>query len=372
MQGKLHQYHITRALAKKNSHTTYLASATDPQRGHGGPERQVILTMFASSLFSLPHECEDVLQQAQRIQELEHPHLAPILDMGIEDEQPFVVREYLPHDSLRSRLRMLSPDRLELRDALIIVSQVGRTLAYVHQHHIVHGKVKPENIFFAANGQVVLTDFSLIDRKDAIIRDQASEEYAFCYMAPEQFAGVCNSGSDQYALGCLAYELITGRVPFAAQSLASMMGHQSSSVLVPLSESVADLPPALEVAVLKALANDPDERFFDFSLFLEVIQAILSPLPAFPLIRTAASHKQRTTSRPIPQLNARVFSSSLHQFAVSSSPPPERPQANAMQQSEDHIPMTPTRVFDQSQTGTELRMREVSDRKSTRLNSSHT
>src|SRR5437588_10028544 len=121
MQGKLHQYHLTRELAKKYSHVTYLASPTDPQRGHGEPECQVILTVFASSLFSLPHERKNVLQKAQRIQELEHPHLVPILDMGIEDEQPFVVREYLPHESLRSRLRTLSPDRLQLREALMIV-----------------------------------------------------------------------------------------------------------------------------------------------------------------------------------------------------------------------------------------------------------
>src|SRR5207245_363211 len=116
---------------------------------------------------------------------------------------------------------------------------------------------------------------SLVSRKDAIIRDQASEEYAFCYLAPEQFAGTCDSRSDQYALGCLAYELITGHIPFASHSLASMIVSQSNVLPAPLSEHVADLPPVLETAVLKTLARDPDERFFDFSLFLEVIQSIL-------------------------------------------------------------------------------------------------
>ena len=88
---------------------------------------------------------------------------------------------------------------------------------------IVHGNIKPENILFDANDQAVLADFNLVSRKDAIIRDQTSEEYAFCYLAPEQFAGTCDARSDQYALGCLAYELITGRVPFAEASAVGMM-----------------------------------------------------------------------------------------------------------------------------------------------------
>ena len=216
-----------------------------------------------------------MLQKAQRIQELEHPHLVPILDMGIEDEQPFVVREYLPHESLRSHLRTLSPDRLPLRDALIIVSQVGQALAYAHKHYILHGNLKPENIFLDASGKAVLTDFSLVSRNDAILRDQTTEEYAFCYLAPEQFAGTSDARSDQYALGCLAYELISGHVPFAARSLASLMGHQNNILPSPLSESIADLPPSLDTAILKTLAKDPAERFFDFSLFLEVVQSAL-------------------------------------------------------------------------------------------------
>src|ERR1043165_9983159 len=127
--------------------------------------------------------------------------------MGIEEEQPFVVREYLPNGSLRNRMKKIFPRRLELGDALTIVSQVGKTLAYAHEHNVVHGNVEPENILFGAKGQIFLADFHLVAKNDAIIRDQIAEEYAFCYMAPEQFAGVSNARSDQYALGCLAYEL---------------------------------------------------------------------------------------------------------------------------------------------------------------------
>src|SRR6266480_6356747 len=100
MPEKFHQYYLTETLSKKYSHMTYLASPINPQRGHGEPERQVILTVFASSLFRFPHERENLLQKAQRIKQLRHPHLVSILNVGIEEEQPFVVRAYLPNSSL--------------------------------------------------------------------------------------------------------------------------------------------------------------------------------------------------------------------------------------------------------------------------------
>src|SRR5947207_9603461 len=264
MQGKLYQYHLTRELAKKYSHVTDLASLIDPQRGHGEPEHHVIVKLFASSLFRFPPEREKLLSKAQRLKNLDHPHLVPLLDMGIEHDQPFVVREYVPNGSLRSHLRERSPHPLELREALSMVSQVGSALAYAHEHQIVHGNLHPENILLDVRGQAVLTDFHLTNQHNALIRDQTTQEYAFSYLAPEQFAGTCDAKSDQYALGCLAYELITGRIPFAAQSLVSMLGLHSHTDPVPLSECRADVPPSLEFAVLKSLAKDTEERFDDF------------------------------------------------------------------------------------------------------------
>src|SRR5947209_12978585 len=123
MPEKFDQYYLIETLSKKYSHTTYLAAPIDE------PERQVVLTVFASSLFRFPHERESLLQKAQRIKQLRHPHLIPILDIGIEEEQPFIVRKYLPNSSLRSHLKQLFPHGLELRDALTIVSQVGEALA---------------------------------------------------------------------------------------------------------------------------------------------------------------------------------------------------------------------------------------------------
>ena len=153
--------------------------------------------------------------------------------------------------------------------------RLERLLDYAHEHNIIHNNLKPENILFDSNGQAVLADFYIVNSKYAIIHNQKDEEYAFCYMAPELLVGVYDARGDQYALGCLAYELLTGRVPFAEQSLETIMRRPREAKPAPLSESVADLPPSLEAAVFRALAKDPNERFFDCSLFLDGVRSAL-------------------------------------------------------------------------------------------------
>src|SRR5215813_6913367 len=197
MQGKLQHYNLTTPLAKKYSHSTYLASSFDE------PEQQVVVIVFSSSLFSSLREHRAFLQKALLIKELQHPHILPILNVGVKAGEPFVVRSYLSDWSLRNYLKQLSTEQLEPYDALNIVLQVGEALAYAHQQNIFHGSLKPENILFDAHGKALLTDFTLVSGADAMVRDQTSEEYAFCYMAPEQFVDAWNARSDQYALGCL-------------------------------------------------------------------------------------------------------------------------------------------------------------------------
>jgi serine/threonine protein kinase len=330
MQGKLHRYNLTTTLAKKYSHSTYLASSIDE------PEQQFIVIVYSSSLFSSPQERKTFLQKAQRLKELQHPHLLPILDMGIEKEQPFVVRDYLPNGSLRDHLKQISPKPLELHDALHIMLQVGEALAYAHQHNIFHGNLKPENILFDVNGKVLLADFTLVSKADALVRDQTYEEYAFCYMAPEQFAGTWDTRSDQYAIGYLTYELLAGQGPFATQTLTTMMGNQNNEP-IPLPEKVADQLPSLNTAVLKALAKEPDERFFDFSLFLEVIRSVLSPAPAFPLLRSTTSHHQNTTPHPRHPLKVSSTLLSSHPSVACLSPLPKTSEASASPNAEHDL-----------------------------------
>jgi len=100
-----------------------------------------------------------------------------------------------------------------------------------------------------------------------------------------------------------------------------MMGQSSYSVPAPLSQHVANLPSSLEVAVLKTLARDPERRFFDFPLFLEVIGSSLSPTPAFPLLHSTSSRKKKRLSHPVPSTQAGMVSSPIRERAVRRAAP---------------------------------------------------
>jgi serine/threonine protein kinase len=324
MPDHFDHYTIVQQLAKKYSHSTYLAAPIDE------PERQVVLIVFSSWLLSSLHERQALLKRAQSLTKLQNPHLLPIFDAGIVENQPFVVREYVPHQSLRSYLKQLAPERLKLSDALSLLLQVGEALVYAHSHQIVHGNLKPENILLDVHGRTLLTDFALFNRSDVIARDQATEEYAFCYLAPEQLAGSCDASADQYALGCLFYELITGGVPLATKGLTSLIMDQSYYVQpAPLSKKVPHLSTSLEAAVLKALAKDPSDRFGDLSLFLEVIRTAVSPLPAFPLSRPKTPDQQKPHSRLAQPPKAPDSWVSVHVEATSDYPLSHRLRASS-------------------------------------------
>ncbi len=324
MQGQFDHYKIIKDLAKKYSHATYLAAPMDE------PERRVVLVVFSSSLFSSADEREAVLEKAEALKKLQHPHLVPVLDLGIAEKQPFVVREYVPNPSLRSYLKQLAPKRLKLRDALAILLQVGEALVYAHSQKVAHGNLKPENILLDAQGRARLSDFALLEKGEVMVRDQAAEEYAFCYLAPEQLVGTWDAAADQYAMGCLCYELITGGVPFATEGLVSLIGDWSYSIQpTPLSEKVPNLPPALDAAVLKALEKDPCNRFGDLSLFLEVIRAAVPREPAFPLLRSQTTEKPRPRSHLARQPKQSVTLASSHNSATPAHPLSERPEASS-------------------------------------------
>ncbi|HEY4033147.1 MAG TPA: hypothetical protein VGL94_04190 [Ktedonobacteraceae bacterium] len=105
----------------------------------------------------------------------------------------------------------------------------------------------------------------------------------------------------------------------------------------PLSESVADLPPTLEVAVLKAMDKDPNERFFDFSLFLEVIQSVLSPAPPFPLLLSTTSRKDKTISHPVKSTKAEAISSPIRRWASKRAALRQSEPSGASSSTEDNI-----------------------------------
>ncbi len=200
---------------------------------------------------------------------LQHPHVLPVLSAGSRDGLLFYVMPFVPGESLRDRLRRET--RLPIGDAVRILSEVADALAYAHDRGIVHRDIKPENILLEAD-HAVLADFGIAHAVAGSER-LASGEYRITatgmtvgtpgYMAPEQAVGdvaAVDARTDVYALAVVGYEMLVGTPPFAGQSPRAVIAAHLTERPSAVRTVRADTPPAVSVAIDRALSKDPADR----------------------------------------------------------------------------------------------------------------
>ena len=213
------------------------------------------------------------LQESHMLEVLRHPYILPIVDAGINEGLPYIVTEYAPNGSLRQLLNQHINQPLSQEKALSILAQIGSALHYAHEQQVVHRDLKPENILFNAQGNALIADFGLAITLASMSMHVSTQAGTPAYMAPEQVQGVVSREGDQYALGCIAYELFTGHHLFTAPNIAVMMFNHLYTVPVPPSEHNPDIAPHIEEAILKALAKDRHDRHANIAAFLTALEA---------------------------------------------------------------------------------------------------
>ncbi len=179
-----------------------------------------------------------------------------------------MITEFAPMGSLRHYMARLSPNQLPLQQVLTILSQVGQALHYAHQNAIVHRDLKPENILFNVKEEALLADFGIaIEMPATTVKNDAIVIGTPSYMAPEQFEGTVSKLSDQYALGCIAYELVTGQRPFQAHDFFAIAVMHAKETAIPPRQLNTSLPIHIEQAILKAMAKERIQRHADVAAF---------------------------------------------------------------------------------------------------------
>lgn len=233
----------------------------------------VALKLLHAHLAS-PEEREQFIQEARLLRKLKHPHILPILDAGTRDGMPYLVTEYASGGSLRDRLKQQQGAPLSIEDALTVITQVGQALYYAHQQNVVHRDLKPGNILFNAKGEALLADFGIA----VILAMARTRDIGLggtpAYMAPEQFEGKVSMKSDQYALGCIAYELVTGQRPFVVPNptIEAMWFQHAKVDPVAPTQYNPRLPIHIEQVILKAMAKQRIERHIDVSAFTAALE----------------------------------------------------------------------------------------------------
>jgi serine/threonine protein kinase/tetratricopeptide (TPR) repeat protein len=247
-------------------------------------------------------EAQQFVREAQLLASLSHPHIVRILDFALQEGVPFLVMEYAPGGTLRSRHPKQT--QLALDTIVVYVSQVAGALQYAHDRHLVHRDVKPENMLLGSRSDVLLSDFGLAmlapHTQSASTQPLVPLAGTAPYLAPEQLQGKVEPASDQYALGVVVYEWITGKQPFCGSPIEVVMQHLSA--LPPsLREQVKGLSPAIEEVVLRALSKAPALRFASVDDFASALAhashetASVKPTPRSPL------GTQRDRKHPAPQ-----------------------------------------------------------------------
>jgi len=237
-----------------------------------------------------PREREQFIQEAQLLNKLHHPYILPIIDagIGVQDGLPYIIMELASRGSLQDRLDQLRGRPMPLEEALTILTQIGQALQYAHLQNIVHRDLKPENILFNAKGEALLADFGIAAVLATAHTKDMGRGGTPAYMAPEQFEGKVSVKSDQYALGCIAYELVTGKKPFDVENVgleAVWFQHAKVQPAAP-SQLNPRVPTSVEQAILKAMAKDRTTRYSDVSVFITAC-ATTQPFESNPPVRSA-------------------------------------------------------------------------------------
>ena len=203
---------------------------------------------------------------------LQHPHIVPLFSAGVVNGRPYFIMPLVEGESLRARL---ARGGLPVADVVSILRDVCKALAYAHAHRVVHRDIKPDNVMLSGDAALV-TDFGIAKaiaeslksadlqgtNENALVTQAGTLVGTPTYMAPEQAtgSGTADERSDLYALGCLAYELLTGAPPFGSRPLKDIVRAHIEEVPRPIDAARVDVPPTLAALIMRCLEKSPDAR----------------------------------------------------------------------------------------------------------------
>jgi serine/threonine-protein kinase len=246
--------------------------------------------------------------EMEALARINHPNVVAVLDFGQRaNGKPFLVVQYIQGQSLR---RVIPREGLPLAQAAYILKQTGRALSAAHDAGIFHRDLKPENVMIQSGSegedQIKLIDFGIatVDQPQSATQS-SSTVGTYAYMAPEQFEGKSSVASDVYQMGVLAYELVTGIVPFRAPTVAGLVLQKLEELKVFPQDLRPDLPEAAQEIILKALSQKPTERPPRARDFGDALAAALVSGELEPLHLSGTSRRQSSLRRNEAQIRRR-------------------------------------------------------------------
>jgi len=266
---------------------------------HAAMDRYVAVKVLPQQLAESAEFAGRFQQEARTIANLEHARILPVYDSGEAGDQggrggvPYLVMRYLEAGTLKDRLKDGAPP---LADTDRWFTQLAEALDYAHRRGVIHRDLKPSNALVDAQNDLYLTDFGIAKllESGAHFTTTGAMVGTPAYMSPEQAqAEKVDQRTDIYSLGIILYEMVTGRVPFEAETPLAVVLKQINAPLPLPSSLKPDLSPAIERVLLKALAKNPVDRYGSAAEFLAAWKAALAEAP------TARAIASPPTAKPI-------------------------------------------------------------------------
>ncbi|RJR49617.1 MAG: hypothetical protein C4576_06480 [Desulfobacteraceae bacterium] len=293
---ELNSYRIERRIGSGGMATVYKAYQTSM-------DRYVALKIMSQEIASDAAAVSRFEVEAKIIGNLQHPYILPVYDFGKAKGYYYLAMRLVETGSLHDLIR--KNGRFDLPQATAIVKQVGGAIDYAHKKGVIHRDFKPANVLIDEFGNCLLTDFGIAKLMEATTHLTVKGQIMGTptYLSPEQASGERKTDhrSDIYSLGVVIYQMLTGDVPFRADSSLGVLYKHIHETPPPPREILPELPESLEKVIMKALAKNPDERYTTAGELVTAFETALRPSLSLGAAETKKKGKAAKTTKARPK-----------------------------------------------------------------------
>ncbi len=267
------RYKIDSLLGQGGMSAVYRAS--DPNL-----KRVVALKLIHAHLSGDPQFVSRFETEAAAVAQLRHPNIVQVYDFDHDEDTYYMVLEFIAGESLNDRLKRITQSgrQLSVPESLHILSQVCDALDYAHKRGLVHRDIKPANIMLDVQGQAILMDFGIVKILGGETHTATGATLGTAlYMSPEQVKGVvADHRADIYSLGVTLFEMLSGKPPFQADSVMTVMMMHMTDPVPNLRELRSDVPAEVVAIIEKAMAKEPQGRYQSAAEMASAMRALLA------------------------------------------------------------------------------------------------
>ena len=262
------RYRLESKLGSGGMSTVYLARDETLQRW-------VAVKVMHREMSDQPDQLERFRREARAVAQLSHPNVVSVIDAGEDGGHPYIVFEYVEGETLKQRIDRLG--RLPVVEAAAYGIEVGRGLAAAHAQRLIHRDVKPQNVLIDPEGRAKVTDFGIARSLESDGLTKTGRVLGTTdYVAPEQAMGQSvDARCDIYSLGVLLYEMLTGEVPFQADTLVGVAMKHVNEEMPDVQERCPGVSSALAAVVERATAKEPKKRYPEMVAMLADLEGAL-------------------------------------------------------------------------------------------------